>query len=69
MFLALFFGYTHKLLTMEKQTDKDQGTQPAANTSDNPKNPFREDAPEVEADPTEEAELEQQRKEALTERD
>ena len=48
-----------------------QGEQePVANPQQhNPKNPFRDDAPAKEPSPEEEAELEQQRKEALTERD
>lgn len=69
MFLALFFELYHKRLTMEKQNEKDLAAQPATDNSNNPKNPFRDDAPQVEPNPAEEADLEQQRKEALTERD
>lgn len=54
---------------MEKQNEKDQAAQPASDTHNKPRNPFREDAPAVEPDPAEEADLEQQRTEALTERD
>ena len=48
--------------------NQDQDQQ-VSHTKDNPKNPFKEDAPVSEPSAEEEAELEQQRKEALTERD
>lgn len=44
-------------------------TDPAITSAANPKNPFREDAPEPANDPEADAAAEQQRKEALTERD
>lgn len=52
-----------------QQPGNQDQTTPVANTQDNPKNPFRDDAPVKEPSPEEKAELEQQRKEALTERD
>lgn len=51
------------------QSGTPQQAQPAAASQDNPKNPFKEDAPITEPDPQEKAENEQKRKEALTERD
>lgn len=47
----------------------EQPATPAAAAADNPKNPFRDDAPAAEPSREEEAAAEQQRKEALTERD
>jgi hypothetical protein len=52
-----------------QQTGNQDQDQQVSHTKDNPKNPFKEDAPVSEASAEEEAELEQQRKEALTERD
>lgn len=56
------------------QPDKPQEAGYPANeldptSADNPKNPFREDAAEPENGPEADAAAEQQRKEALTERD
>lgn len=50
-------------------TGKEQEQQETSTQAPNPHNPFRDDAPQAAPSPAEEAELEQQRKEALTERD
>ena len=54
---------------MNRDNEKQEGAERPAASEPNPKNPFRDDAPQVTPSPQEEAELEQQRKEALTERD
>ena len=55
-------------MNSENKPAEQQAT-PAAASQENPKNPFRDDAPVAAPTPEEDAAAEQQRKEALTERD
>ncbi len=54
---------------MNPENKPDENAMQPAAAQDNPKNPFKEDAPAAIPGPEEEAAAEQQRKEALTERD
>ena len=57
---------------MNQDNGNNPESQPAqtdVTSHENPKNPFRDDAPVVEPNAADDAAMEQQRKEALTERD
>lgn len=54
---------------MENKEQKEAVQQPVSGQQQPAMNPFNDDAPAEQPTPEEEADLEQQRKEALTERD